>query len=106
MKLKEQAASEISKEKEAQEQGDPCREEKAPPAEAEPFQGEMDNFQTPLVRHGPSAPFFLRILFNCLTATIPLRGVFVLIQLSSLVPLVRLPLFHSFTRRRLMVLPA
>jgi hypothetical protein len=61
MKLKEQAISEVSKDKEAQEQGDPSLEEKATPSEAEvdeTFEGEMDNFQTPMVRRGPSAPFF------------------------------------------------
>ena len=61
MKLKEQAVAEMAKEKEAQAQGEPCVEEKSLSAEAEvnetdPFEGEMDNFQTPLVRCGPSAP--------------------------------------------------
>ena len=61
MKLKEQAVAEMSKEKEAQEQ-DSCREKEPSPAEAETVEfGEMDNFQTPLVRLGSSAPFFLRI---------------------------------------------
>jgi hypothetical protein len=64
MKLKEQAIAEMVQEKqaEAEAQGDPCREEKGLSAEAEEttetFEGEMDNFQTPLVS-GPSArPFF------------------------------------------------
>ena len=101
MKLKEQAIAAIAKGRQAEEQGDPCREEKPLPAEAEvneTFEGEMDNFQTPLVRDGPSAPFFLR---NSL-----LRGVSLFVQLSSLVPLVRLALFHSLARRKLMALLA
>jgi hypothetical protein len=58
MKLKEQAVAKMAKEKEGQ--GDPCDEEKALSAEEEgneTFEGEMDNFQTPLVRRGPPAPF-------------------------------------------------
>lgn len=58
MKLKEHAVTEMAGEKQAQ---DPCREEKGSSAEAEvneTFEGEMDNFQTPLVRCGASAPFF------------------------------------------------
>ncbi|KAF8492193.1 caspase domain-containing protein [Russula emetica] len=52
MKLKEQAVAEMAKEKPAQAQGDPCSEEKALSAEGEvdeTFEGEMDNFQTPLL---------------------------------------------------------
>jgi hypothetical protein len=53
MKLKEQAVVEMSKKKEAQEQ-DSCREKEPSPAEAGvnetvEFEGEMDNFQTPLL---------------------------------------------------------
>jgi len=60
MKLKEQAIAEMAKEKEAETQADRSREEKPSSAETEvneTFEGEMDNFQTPLVRRGPSAPF-------------------------------------------------
>ena len=74
------------KEKEAQAQGDARGEEKALSAEGEvneTFEGEMDNFQTPLVRRGPLHRSLLR---NILT----FHRVSVLIQLSSLVPLVRL----------------
>ena len=52
MKLKDQAMAEMAKE-EAETQGDAGREEKALSAEAEDnetFEGEMDDFQTPLVR--------------------------------------------------------
>ncbi len=61
MKLKEEAVAEMPKEKQAHAQGEPRREEKPSAAEAEvneTSQGEMDNFQTPVVRRGPSAPFF------------------------------------------------
>jgi hypothetical protein len=92
MKLKEQAVAEMAKEKQAEAQGDPCREEKALSAEAEEvnetFEGEMDNFQTPLVS-GPSARSFLRNLLS-LYRFAPPRRVSVFLQLSSLVPLVRL----------------
>jgi hypothetical protein len=57
MKLKEQAVAAIAKEKQAHGQ-DPCREEKRSPAVNETFEGEMDNFQTPVMRRGASAPFF------------------------------------------------
>lgn len=54
MKLKE-------KQGEAGAQGEPCGEEKGLSAETEgevdeTFEGEMDNFQTPLVGRCPSAP--------------------------------------------------
>jgi hypothetical protein len=92
MKLKEQAVVEMSKKKEAQEQ-DSCREKEPSPAEAGvnetvEFEGEMDNFQTPLVRRSICA-----VLFTYLTL-LTCRGVYVFLQLSSLVPLVRLTLFH------------
>ena len=65
MKLKEHAIAEMAKEKEAHAQGDP---EKRLSAEAEvnetePFEGEMDNFQTPLVRCGPSAPVLFYVTY-------------------------------------------
>ena len=91
MKLKEQAVAATAKEKLAHGQ-DPCREEKRSPAEAEvneTFEGEMDNFQTPVVRRGASAPFFFTELTDIVTIGQPR-----FIQLSSLIPLVRLPLFH------------
>ena len=61
MKLKEQAVAEMTKEKEGEAgaQGEECGEEKGLSAERdvdETFEGEMDNFQTPLVRRCPSAP--------------------------------------------------
>lgn len=54
MKLKEHAVAEMAKKKQAQAQRDPCLEEKPLSAEAEvdeteTFEGEMDNFQTPLL---------------------------------------------------------
>jgi hypothetical protein len=61
MKLKEQAVAEMAKEKEAKGQGEPCDEEKALSAEEEDnetFEGEMNDFQTPLVRRGTRS--FLR----------------------------------------------
>ena len=67
MKLKEHAVVEMAKEKQVQ---DPCREEKGSSAEAEvneTFEGEMDNFQTPLVRCGASAPFFFTELTDAVT---------------------------------------
>jgi len=68
MKLKEQAAAEMAKEKEAPAQGDACLDEKRLSAEAEvneteTFEGEMDNFQTPLVRCGPSAPVLFYVTY-------------------------------------------
>jgi hypothetical protein len=88
MKLKEQAVAAIAKEKQAHGQ-DPCREEKRSPAVNETFEGEMDNFQTPVMRRGASAPFFFTELTDTVTIGLPR-----FIQLSSLIPLVRLPLFH------------
>lgn len=65
VKLKEQA--EMAKENGAEGQ-DPCLEEKRSSAEGEvseteTFQGEMDNFQTPLVRRGPSAPVLFYVTY-------------------------------------------
>lgn len=65
VKLKEQA--EMAKENGAEAQ-DPCLEEKRLSAEGkdnetETFQGEMDNFQTPLVRRGPSAPVLFYVTY-------------------------------------------
>lgn len=91
MKLKEKAAAEMAKEKEAGAQGDPYDEEKALSAEEEDnetFEGEMNDFQTPLVRCGPSAPVLFYVTYCPRFA--PPRRVSILIQLSSLVPLVRL----------------
>lgn len=102
MKLKEQAVAEMSKEKEAQEQ-DSRREKEPLPAEAEVNEtefGEMDNFQTPLVRLVHLRRSFYVTDSNDLTCC----GVHVFLQLSSLVPLVRLSL--PSLRRRLMVLLA
>ena len=48
----------MAKEKEANGQGEPCDKEKALSAEEEDnetLEGEMNDFQTPLVRRGPSA---------------------------------------------------
>jgi hypothetical protein len=98
MKLKEQAVAEMAKEKQAEAQGDPCREEKALSAEAEleevneTFEGEMDNFQTPLVS-GPSAPVrsFLRNLLS-LYAT----ACFCAPSAQQSRSLGTSPLFHSF----------
>jgi hypothetical protein len=90
MKLKEQAVAEMAKEKQAQAQG----EKKALSAEAEvneteSFEGEMDNFQTPLVRCGLLVLFYVTYC-PCTDRFAPPRRVSVFIQLSSLVPLVRL----------------
>jgi hypothetical protein len=60
MKLKGQAVAELAKE-EAEAQGDSCREERALSAEVEDnetFEGEMDNFQTPLVSSRPICSSF------------------------------------------------
>jgi hypothetical protein len=66
MKLKEQAVAEMAKEKGANGQGDPCGEEKAMSAQEEDnetFEGEMNDFQTPLVRRGPSAPVLFHVTY-------------------------------------------
>jgi hypothetical protein len=93
MKLKEQAVAEMVKEKQAQ--GDPCLEEKALSAEAEvneteTFEGEMDNFQTPLVRRGPSALVLFYVTY-C-----PPAACFCLHAAQQSCSLGTSPHFHSF----------
>jgi len=61
MKLKEQAVAELAKE-DVEAQGDPRREEKALSAEVEDneaFEGEMNDFQTPLVSCGHCSSFYV-----------------------------------------------
>ncbi len=92
MKLKEQAGAEVGKEEEADAQGDPCREEKASSAEAavsETFEGEMDNFQTPMVRL--SALSFLRNLLSIR----PAAACFSVHSAQQSRSLGASPLFHS-----------
>jgi hypothetical protein len=96
MKLKEQAVSEMAKEKQGAvgAQVDPCSEEKGLSAETEvdeTFEGEMDDFQTPLVRHS-SAPVLFYVT-DCPFIAQQSRSLGT--SLHSSIPLA-LPLFFSY----------
>jgi len=92
MKLKEQAVAEMAQ----QAQGDPCCEEKVLSAEAEvneTFEGEMDNFQTPLVRRCTGS--FLRNSLSCNRSIRSAAACFCLHSAQQSCSLGTSPLFHS-----------